>query len=257
MSNALSSSFSSNKTSQIKSLKIAMSSTLSSTYFTPKNISTIILKDKGSDSTEPQTDSSPITTQDENSNLLNIANNQTIINIFVSYIDYLNKLWEQKYEKMVYSSKQEQVSLKKKIDFLIKENKILKQSILSLVNNIRQFQNDCAKEEEKKNQIICQIIKENEYLRKVNEVCVLKKNLDSTKLDNYNPFDNNFQRGKSQNTIKKQSFGCEEDENEIGDNLLECLSNRSRSTVINIDNDDIHESENYIENCITTIKFTK
>lgn len=260
MSNALSSSsFSSNKTSQIKNLKIAMSSTLSSTFFTPKNISTIILKDKCSDYTEPQTDSSPITTtQEENSNLLSIVNNQTIINIFVSYIEYLNKLWEQKYKKMFSSSQQEQSFLKKKIDYLIKENKILKQSILSLVNNIRQYQNNFAKEDEKRTRMMHQIIKENEYLRKVNEICILKNNLDNTKLDNYNQFDNKFQRGKSQNTIKKQCFGFEEDENETGDNLIECLSNRSRNTVINIDNNNSsHESENYVESCITTIQFTK
>ena len=65
MSTSLSSSFSSSKTNQIKSLKIAMSSSISSSFFNKQYISTIVLKDKGGESTESQTEPSPIITSQE------------------------------------------------------------------------------------------------------------------------------------------------------------------------------------------------
>ena len=46
MSTSLSSSFSSSKTNQIKSLKIAMSSSNASSFFNNKYIATIVLKEK-------------------------------------------------------------------------------------------------------------------------------------------------------------------------------------------------------------------
>ena len=67
-----------------RQIKHIMSSCLSSSFFNQKHISTVVLKDKGPQSTEPQTESS----QEENQN--------TVIPILINYIQCLNKQWEER-----------------------------------------------------------------------------------------------------------------------------------------------------------------
>ena len=109
---------------------------------------------------------------------------------------------------------------------------MLKRKIIGLVEGIRKYQYDNIKEEEKRNLLMHQLIKENEYLRKTNEIFVLKHELNSHK-DSLNDYIENYARCISNSTIRKKTSY---EEKEI-DEIHECLSSRSRSTVINIDND--------------------
>lgn len=231
MSTSLSSSFSSSKTNQIKSLKIAMSSSISSSFFNKQYISTIVLKDKGGESTESQTEPSPIITSQEE---ICYQNQNALINILFNYINMLNKHWEDVYKKAVEKSKLQIETLNNKVSILIKNNTMLKEKIIGLIEGIRKYQFDYCKEEEKRNLIIHQLIKENEYLRKVNEILVLKHELSSHK-ESCNDCIGNYSHGISNSTIRKKT-SYEESNNEL-DEIYECLSSRSRSTVVHIENE--------------------
>ena len=229
MSTSLSSSFSSSKTNQIKSLKIAMSSSIASSFFNKQYISTIVLKDKGGESTEVQTEPSPIITSLEE--MFN-QNQSALINILINYINMLNRHWEQMYRQAVEKSKMKIEALNNKISVLVENNTMLKGKIVGLVEGIRKYQYDNIKEKEKRNLLMHQLIKENEYLRKANEIIVLKHELNSHK-ESFNDCIENYARCVSNSTIRKKTSY---EEKEI-DEIHECLSSRSRSTVVNIEND--------------------
>ena len=220
MSFSLTSSSISSNPPMSRQIKHIMSSCLSSSFFKQSNISTVVIKDKGPQSTEPQTESS----QDENQS--------TVINILLNYIQCLNKQWEERYNTLLYKYNEEVAHLKLRTEHLIKDNWKLKEKIITLIDNIRKVSEEKDKEDTKKTMIFNQVIKENEYLRQMNTVILLKDNLEAKPLTSV--LSRNINKKHSYDSIHRHKSSVStmiKEEEESFDDIdnLSCLSS---STIV-------------------------
>ena len=203
-----------------RQIKHIMSSCLSSSFFNQKYISTVVLKDKGPQSTEPQTESS----QDESTN--------TVIQILINYIQCLNKQWEERYNLLLDKYNKETLHLKERTEYLIRDNWQLKEKLITLIDGIRKVKEENDKEEAKRTTIFNQVVKENEYLRQMNSVLLIKDNLEAK--SPMNVLSRNINKKHSYDSIQRHKSSVstmiiEEDESLDDIDNLSCASS---STII-------------------------
>lgn len=236
----LSSSFSVNKSTFLSQQKQVMTANLSSSFTSPKLISTIIIKDKSNISTQPLTDSAVYSSNEKFSPLNEgLQTNGSLITILLHYIETLNSEWEKKYLQIQEKNRKTFDDLNKKIKCLVHQNTILKNSILKLIDNASKTRNDKIEEEKKKIKLMNQLIKENEFLRKITHSSYISPN-DIDKMDSLLKIESTPLKQRSRNgSIKKRRY---KDKNDYQQN-----SHSETIICFSIEDNSISESSNSIE----------
>ena len=122
--------------------------------------------------------------------------------------------------------------LKERTECLIRDNWKLKEKIITLIDGIRKVKEENDKEDAKRTQIFNQVLKENEYLREMNAVVLIKENLEAK--SPMNVFSRNINKKHSYDSIQRHKSSVstmiiEEDESLDDIDNLSCVSS---STII-------------------------
>ena len=160
-----------------------------------------------------------------NSNFERKNNFAGVINILIKYIDSLNKQFINYIMKDRVKRKKEIMDYKTQKEFLINENKKLKFKIFELLYIIKEYENNKKSLLEKYQTTIKQIIKENNFLRKIN-VKYLTNNFNSNSNSNQNNLN-----PKICHTRKKTQYKI--DGQEKSDSLFGYLKDMKAKNLIN------------------------